>query len=833
MKTKLIDSLQEALKLHQTGNLTDASALYNRILEEHPDNFDTIFLLGTLNLQQENLDTARIFLNKAISLNPNHASAHNNLGTALQESGRFKEAIVCYKQAIALLPDYADAHYNLGNALNEQRNLEEAVKSYKKSIKFNTNNAEAYKSLGNTLRKLGKMDDAVECYRQATKLKPNNAALFSNLGAALQESGKFEEAISCYRQAIAIKPDYAMTYCNLGSVLQELGKPNEAATSYNKALALKPDYAYAHNNLGTVLKELFRLDEATASYRRAIELKPDYTEAHFSLGTVLQELGKLEEAITSYKQAIILKPNFAEAHNNLGTVLIGLRRLDEATTSYKRAIELKSDFAEAHSNLGIALKESGLLDNAIVYCRQAIALKPESAEVHNNFGTVLFESGRFNEALTHFKRALKISPEYVDALGNLSNLWEQKNCLDDAQSTVEKGLELDLKDPFLNLTAAKLEYRQGRYQDAIKRLEKIEHLGKFNARIQYLLGQLKDRTGDSKEAFKHFIAGNRFSSVQFFRKNVYKNIYLKEIDKLIEYFKQNVVSSWTVNPVFESNDNPVFLTGFPRSGTTLLDQILDSHPKLQTLEEKPAILALKRKINNLPNGFPNALANLTREQILQIRTHYLQKVSEYLQKQNGTILIDKHPLHTSHIPLIRRIFPQAKIILALRHPCDVCLSCFMQDFTTNEAMANFLTIEDTANLYTKVMGLWKRYEEILPLDYHIVKYEDLIVDYESEISKVLDFLGVEWDDEILRYNDHAMKRDKIATASYHQVTKPIYQHARYRWQKYTEQLDPIMETLKPLIEYFGYHINENEQDSQKKHNTNITREESVVYNYNM
>ncbi len=138
-------------------------------------------------------------------------------------------------------------------------------------------------------------------------------------------------------------------------------------------------------------------------------------------------------------------------------------------------------------------------------------------------------------------------------------------------------------------------------------------------------------------------------------------------------------------------------------------------------------------------------------------------------------------------------------------------------------MANFLTLEDTANLYSKLMGLWKRYEEIFPLDYHIIKYEDLVADFESETRKILNFLGVEWDEKVLKYNDHARKRDRIRTPSYHQVTRPIYQHAKYRWQKYTDQLDPIMETLKPFIEYFGYCTSESKNNSHMKPLCSVTR----------
>ncbi|ODS30036.1 MAG: peptidase, partial [Candidatus Scalindua rubra] len=333
--------LQEALKLHQVGNLAAAAIFYNKLLEKQPDNIDAIFLMGTLNLQQGNFDTACMLFRKTLELRPDYAIAHSNLGTALQGSGRLDEAIVNYRKAIELKPDYAEAHYNLGNALKEQRKLEEAVTSYRRAIELKPNDAEIYSNLGNTLRVQGKLDDAVTCYRQAAALKPNNAELHSNLGAALQELGRFDEAILSCKQAIVLKPNYAMAYSNLGSVLQELGKLDEAVASYKKAIALKPDYAEAHNNLGTSFLEQGKLNEAKTNFNQAISLRPDYAEAHNNLGTVLQESGRPEEAILSYKQATILKPDYASAHLNRSFALLLTENFKEGWQEYEWRLHIK------------------------------------------------------------------------------------------------------------------------------------------------------------------------------------------------------------------------------------------------------------------------------------------------------------------------------------------------------------------------------------------------------------------------------------------------------------------------------------------------------------
>ncbi len=249
---------------------------------------------------------------------------------------------------------------------------------------------------------------------------------------------------------------------------------------------------------------------------------------------------------------------------------------------------------------------------------------------------------------------------------------------------------------------------------------------------------------------------------------------------------------------------PIFLIGFPRSGTTLLDQILDSHPALQVIEEQALIENIYRNLAQTAAGYPAALATLDTDQIRKLRQQYFDHAARYLEAGAGTHFIDKLPLNTADIGLIARLFPEARIILALRHPCDVCLSCFMQAFAPNDAMANFYTIEDTARLYAEVMGLWQHYESLLPLNYHRVKYEDIVADFAGETRRLLNFLGLDWDARVLEYNRHARARKHINTPSYNQVTEEIYTRARYRWQRYDEQLRPVMPMLAPFIDYFGY-----------------------------
>ncbi len=374
--TKVLNNnteFQEALKLHQTGNLADASILYNKILEKEPDNFDTISLLSTLNLQTGNLDAACVLLKKSTELKPDNAIAHGNFGSALHASGKFEEAMYSYKRAIELKPDYVEAYYNLGS----------------------------------TLQACNMLDEAIVIYKLAIDLKPDDADIHNNLGNALIKSGKPDEALNCYKQASMLTPHDAETHCNLGAAFQKLGNLDEAILNYNSAISLRPNNAKAHNNLGTALKEQCRLDEAVKSYNRAIELSPDYAEAYNNRGNTLQSLNRLDEAITSYRKAIAIKPHYAEAHYNCGSALKEQKKIDEAFVCYRRAIAIKPDYAEAHNNLGITLQEQGRFEEAATSYSCAIELKPDYADAHFNGSLISLLKGNFKDGWQEYEWRLQ------------------------------------------------------------------------------------------------------------------------------------------------------------------------------------------------------------------------------------------------------------------------------------------------------------------------------------------------------------------------------------------------------------------------------------------
>jgi protein O-GlcNAc transferase len=313
----LARAFQEARSFERQGRLREAAQLYQIILRQDRNHFDSLCNLSVVELQQGHFDDAQKLIRRALSLKPNSAEAHNILGFALAGLNLPKEEVAAYERALVLRPDFAEAHYNLGNAFKDQGKLDRAVASYEQALALKPDFVEAHYNLGVALQERGEPDAAAAAYVSALALKPGFAEAHNNLGNALKDRGNAEEAVASYRRALALKPDFADAHFNLGNALKDQGKPDEAAAFYRRALALEPDFAEAHNNLGNALKDQGKLEEAVESYGRALALKPDFAEPHNNLGNALKDRGKPNEAVAAYERALVLKPDYAEAHGNL------------------------------------------------------------------------------------------------------------------------------------------------------------------------------------------------------------------------------------------------------------------------------------------------------------------------------------------------------------------------------------------------------------------------------------------------------------------------------------------------------------------------------------
>jgi tetratricopeptide (TPR) repeat protein len=488
----------------------------------------------------------------------------------------------------------------------------------------------------------------------------------------------------------------------------------------------------------------------------------------------------------------------------LGVIRNIQSRHAEAVGFLRDAIAEQPGIAKFHSNLGNALRGLGRLDEAEGAYRQALALDPRFGDAHANLAHLLQATWRRDEAIEEYRRALEVNPQDTTSLTGLAFLLQSANRLAEAEEFAAAGLELEPKSHELNLAMAICESRAGRTEQALERFETIRPAALkpwMAAGLHYERGLLYDRLDWTTSAWADFAAANRLQAQDARRRGVDKARHLAELERAA----QVEIEGAAKNPVPAGGPAaPVFLVGFPRSGTTLLDQILDRHPGIQTLEEKPIVRILREDMENLVRGEPGGLAALSPAQLARLRDLYFEHAAEYVELKPGNLLVDKFPLNIERIPYILRIFPDARFILALRHPCDCVLSCYMHLFDPNDAMANFHSLADAATLYAKVMGLWRRWDELVNLPHRRVYYERLVHDLPGEIKPLLEFLGLDWHDGMARPDQHALRRGHIDTPSHSRPVQPVYQRAAGRWRRYRPYFGDAMRTLQPHIEYFGY-----------------------------
>jgi tetratricopeptide (TPR) repeat protein len=566
------------------------------------------------------------------------------------------------------------------------------------------------------------------------------------------QNGRFSEAENLSLEIIQDFPKHQFAWKVLGAVLGTTGRKHEAVDAYQKAVALSPQDAGAHNNLGNTLKALGRLDEAEASYNQAIALKTDYAVAHNNLGNTLKALGRLDEAEASYNQAIALKPDFAEAHNNLGNTLKALGRLDEAEASYNQAIALKPDFAVAHNNLGSTLKALGRLDEAEASYNQAIALKPDYAVAHSNLGNLLRELGRADEAEASYNQAIALKPDYAEAHRHLT-LVKTYEVQDEQYSKME---ELYLDE---NLSEEQ------------------------RCHINFGLAKVCEDLGNFEQAFAHYTEGN----------GLRKKLLNYDINQDVELFKQlkssypKIEKNLLELDTLSKNLMPIFIIGMPRSGTTLVEQIISSHLQVTGAGEL-----------NFAKQFGAAIATgiteVNNQSLLDFRHNYLSKLQNV---SNGNLIVtDKMPQNFRYIGLLAAAFPEAKIIHVKRNPAAVCWANYKRYFVSKN-IGYCYAIDDVISyhkLYENLMDFWT---STLSKRIYNLDYEQLTVNQETETRQLIEYLGLDWDENCLSPQNNTRR---VATASNLQVRQKVYQGSSEQWKKFQPFLNGAFDGfLSPRI----------------------------------
>jgi tetratricopeptide (TPR) repeat protein len=672
---------------------------------------------------------------------------------------QYAQAIRVCRQIIASRPGNADAQNILGVALAAVGQTKEAVGSLRRAIKINPKAASYHANLGEILRLGGQLDEAIQALEVAIKLDPNNAQALNNLGIVHFEQKKFGEAVDYYRQALKLRPAMAEALNNLGNALRVTGDIDGALQAYQEALTQRAIYPEVYNNLGTLLQQDKKFEEAEHALRKAIQQNPRYVEAHNNLGQLLSSQKKEVEALRILGEALKFAPK--NVQTLLTTARIQLRRanLAAAEQAVRLALQEEPESAEALTLFGQVLHETDRYEEAIEVLDKALAKTPENAEALNFYGVALKSVGRLDEARDHILKALKLNDSMYGAYANLNDL---------------------------------VDFSEGVGEELFNRMEAIfesvqnQEADQFLA-LHFAYAKALDDRGEHAKALEHYITGGRMKRKQLDYK---ESDTFGFFDAIREAFPKEAFE----NRKYEGLDDDrfVFIVGMPRSGSTLVEQILSSHPDVYGAGEvkylSRALGQLRDRFPSLPK-YPEMGGKLTPAQFDITAKHYQAALAN--GAGDAKRITDKLLTNYFFLGLINLLFPKAKVINTKRDPVDTCLSGFTKLF--KDDMPHSYDLAELGRYYAKYRELMEQWEKVLPEGFMTnVVYEDVVADTEKEAKRLIEFLGLPWDPKCVDFH----KSDRpVKTASVAQVRKPIYKTSVKRWKKYGGGLQPLVDAI--------------------------------------
>ena len=449
--------------------------------------------------------------------------------------------------------------------------------------------------------------------------------------------------------------------------------------------------------------------------------------------------------------------------------------------------------------LGRALTSIDHPESALRALGDAARIDPSNPMVFVAIGQAFTDLSQLQQAERAFKFAVQADASHVPAYLNLGILLEKANRIDELRDVVSAAESKGLAGSEIDYLKALLLSRQGEHEAALQLLKTLSSPAINAATQAQLIGQLADRLDKVDEAFVAYEDMNNAMAQSPLGSMQDRNAYQRAIDRSLRETTAEWVASWPEVAPISDPPSPVFLVGFPRSGTTLLDTILMGHSGTHVLEEIPIIENIAQKIGDLTQ-----IARLSPTEVADLRKLYFAELEKASPAPAGAMVIDKNPLSMIRMPLIHRLFPDAKIIFAMRHPCDVVLSCYMQNFKPTEAMSSFLDLANASRTYDRIFAYWEKSQDVLPLNVHMLRYEAMVEDVEAEVRPLFEFLGLEWQDSVLDHQKTAKERGYIRTPSYAQVTEKIYSSASGRWQRYRKYMNEVLPILEPWAKRFGY-----------------------------
>lgn len=707
---------------------------------------------------------------------------------ALVDARCFQEANTLFAKLCELTPHDPEAWMMRGATQMELGDNDKSVGYLKQAIELDAAYADPYLHLGKLALISGRTVEAQQYGEKAIELDPLYAEAWVLLGAVHGSMQNHSMAEQCSRKGLGLNPQSIQAFVNLAHALRGQNRLDEAIEHYQQALVLQPDLEDVRLVLGDINVRLGHFDQAEAFYKNLLLSQPENAKAWQGLGNLQVTWRRFEEAIQSFKWLLEIRPDDASAHNDLGNAYLALDDHVNAERCYREALRLSTDISEAYANLGLILQARGNLPEAVDLCRKALDLKPNSAPLHQKLATALEFLGQYDEAITHCNLAQSFDPDYIGAVAAKGRILLKKGKYQECRLIMSPLLDNGRANAETKLVFADACAYLGESDYAVAVLQTLLDEGDLIKRerqqVHAALGRIYDKTESYDLAFTHFQQSNALKIGNFDLRK-----YESYVNCLISTFTPGFFS---VAPCSKQvSELPVFIVGMPRSGTSLVEQILSSHPSVFGAGELGDIQTLTRKLSKLhvPVGYPQCLNLMSTDEVANLALTYLQKLRDL--SVDALRIIDKMPHNFMHLGLIQLLFPKARVIHVSRDPLDTCISCYTQEFTSAHSYAYDLKI--LGAYYKQYERLMQHWIKVLKIPILHVQYENLVENQESISRKLIEFCGLEWDDCVMNF--HQSNRD-VATASYDQVRQPMYRKSVQRWKNYEPHLAPLLMALK-------------------------------------
>jgi tetratricopeptide (TPR) repeat protein len=647
-------------------------------------------------------------------------------------------------------PGQTDALHLLGLMAHTHGNLDLAIDYLREACQAPRATATYHSNLAEMCRQKGLLGEGERAGLRAVALDPHLATAWNNLGILKQESGQFADSRVCLERVVSLVPESPEAHNNLGNTYKRLNDFERARAHYERAIALRPAYAEGYSNLASLLNDCGECDAAAAAAQRAIDLNPRLTDAYLNLAAIEMTRLRPAQALHWLNALEAFAPLHPGALSARARTLKQLDRLDEALEGARRAVSLAPNGAESHHVLGQVCQALGLEDEALAEFEKAIDLPGVAAEeAMLGRASVFMEAGRREEAEAAFDRAAQAFPQSVKALFGRAELKRYQPTDPDIER-LEAYLARGAGQPLNDRTTA-----------------------------HFALGKAYLDTGDGGRAFEHLGAGNRLKRATFEYDATATAAWMARIAEIFS------------RPLFERlegagdpSSKPLFVIGMPRSGTTLVEQILASHPLVHGAGELPAL----RLVIESAGAYPDAMVLIPREQLATLGHEYLERTASLGPRR---YLVDKMPANFLYAGLIHLMLPNARIIHCRREPADTCLSCFTKLFAAEQLFAYDLA--ELGQFHRAYEGLMTHWRTLLPENRFIdVHYEAVVDDLAREARRLTDWLGLPWDERCLRFHE---TRRVIRTASLAQVRQPLYTSSKGRWRRHASFLAPLLAEL--------------------------------------